>query len=43
MCGIVGFLNRASGYELEPTVRRMADTIYHRGPDKGGWLVEVSA
>src|SRR3989454_3408031 len=40
MCGITGFLSSsAKGTELEATVRRMADTIIHRGPDdEGAWV-----
>jgi asparagine synthase (glutamine-hydrolysing) len=42
MCGITGFLDtnrRETEIGLESTVRRMADTILHRGPDDyGSWV-----
>jgi asparagine synthase (glutamine-hydrolysing) len=39
MCGIAGILDKASGQDFEPLVRRMADTLYHRGPDcSGAWV-----
>src|SRR3989442_5688008 len=39
MCGITGFLTSAKKNGLEVTVRRMADTIIHRGPDdEGAWV-----
>ncbi|MDR3574619.1 MAG: asparagine synthase (glutamine-hydrolyzing) [Anaerolineaceae bacterium] len=42
MCGITGFLDirrQATTFELESTVRRMADSILHRGPDDyGSWV-----
>jgi len=38
MCGLVGFLRRASSDDLEAHVLRMADRLYHRGPnDRGAW------
>lgn len=40
MCGICGFLGgRMLSDEMNMTVRRMAETIRHRGPDDGGaWV-----
>ncbi|MBT8763041.1 asparagine synthase (glutamine-hydrolyzing) [Desulfohalobiaceae bacterium Ax17] len=44
MCGIAGFIDFACSqnrFSLESTVRRMADTLTHRGPDAGGvWVDE---
>jgi asparagine synthase (glutamine-hydrolysing) len=42
MCGIVGFLSQPSeqaGAEWERTVRSMAGTLVHRGPDAEGYWV----
>jgi asparagine synthase (glutamine-hydrolysing) len=41
MCGICGVLNFGSSATPvdEPTLRRMADTIAHRGPDADGYFV----
>ncbi len=41
MCGLCGVLNfGSSGTPVdEPTLRRMADTIQHRGPDADGYFV----
>jgi asparagine synthase (glutamine-hydrolysing) len=41
MCGICGVLTfgSASGAVDEPTLRRMTDTIRHRGPDDDGFFV----
>ena len=41
MCGVCGVLNfGSSGTPVdEPTLRRMADTIQHRGPDADGYFV----
>jgi asparagine synthase (glutamine-hydrolysing) len=37
MCGIAGFAGRNSGYTPEISrLRRMCDTIIHRGPDDEG-------
>ncbi|WP_440997098.1 XrtA/PEP-CTERM system amidotransferase [Arhodomonas sp. SL1] len=37
MCGIAGIFNRASGRPADPGVlRRMRETLWHRGPDDGG-------
>jgi asparagine synthase (glutamine-hydrolysing) len=44
MCGIAGVFNRSTVRELEQSVRRMADTLYHRGPDDGGvWADEAAS
>ena len=44
MCGICGFLLEEGGSEqeaaLDASVRRMADTLVHRGPDAGGSWVD---
>src|SRR5438477_5187678 len=40
MCGICGQLNFARNESVEPeTIRRMADSIRHRGPDDEGYLI----
>src|SRR5438876_157618 len=40
MCGICGQFNFASDEPVEPTtVRRMTDTIVHRGPDDEGYFI----
>lgn len=41
MCGFVGFICNAPGVGLE-VVRKMADTIRHRGPDDGGTWIDES-
>ncbi|XKH58854.1 asparagine synthase (glutamine-hydrolyzing) [Halomonas sediminis] len=45
MCGCTGFLTGASPplAELENSVKRMADTLLHRGPDDAGVWVEGDA
>ncbi len=43
MCGFVGFLNRAGFADGEATLRRMADTITHRGPDSDGYWTDPEA
>lgn len=43
MCGIVGLLDysaRHTQHELDSVVRKMADTLTHRGPDDSGTWVE---
>jgi asparagine synthase (glutamine-hydrolysing) len=43
VCGIAGILDNATGHTLEQTVRRMADSLLHRGPDVGGvWADEAA-
>jgi asparagine synthase (glutamine-hydrolysing) len=40
MCGIAGVLAFTDGFTVdEATVRRMTDTLRHRGPDDVGTLV----
>ena len=40
MCGICGQFNFASNAPVDPeTIRRMADSIAHRGPDDEGYFV----
>jgi len=40
MCGICGQFNFASDEPVEPTtIRRMTDTIAHRGPDDEGYFI----
>ena len=42
MCGITGFIN-FSGHKSDEAivqVRRMTDTLIHRGPDEGGYYVD---
>lgn len=43
MCGFAGFLNRAGFSDGEAMLRRMADTIVHRGPDSDGYWVDADA
>lgn len=43
MCGIVGFWCQAGHADVHDTVKRMARTIAHRGPDdSGAWVDKVS-
>ena len=38
MCGLVGFLGGVAGADGDVALlRRMADTLIHRGPDDGGY------
>ena len=40
MCGIAGIIDPAmSSAEIRRTLQRMADAIWHRGPDEGGYFV----
>jgi asparagine synthase (glutamine-hydrolysing) len=42
MCGIAGILAFTDGFAVdEPTVRRMTDTLGHRGPDDAGTVVRA--
>jgi asparagine synthase (glutamine-hydrolysing) len=46
MCGLAGFIDlssRAGTYDLEEMVRRMADSMRHRGPDDGGAWCDTDA
>lgn len=40
MCGIAGFINRRKEPASAPLLRRMTDSIAHRGPDGEGAFVE---
>jgi len=42
MCGIAGFYNKKQHHVQESTslIRRMADTLLHRGPDQDGYYVD---
>jgi len=37
MCGLAGFLGGGVGADADVLLRRMADTLIHRGPDDGGY------
>src|SRR5258706_11145915 len=40
MCGITGIIDPAMpSAEIRRTLQRMADAIWHRGPDEGGYFV----
>lgn len=42
MCGIAGLIATSAAPDLEARVRRMADTLIHRGPDDAGvWVDEA--
>ncbi|MFN6944666.1 MAG: asparagine synthase (glutamine-hydrolyzing) [Cytophagaceae bacterium] len=41
MCGITGFWRKEKlGSEAKPYLKRMADTLYHRGPDGYGYHID---
>lgn len=40
MCGIAGILNYNNSDSLEHEIKRMASSLYHRGPD--GWGIYIS-
>lgn len=40
MCGFVGIINKNGALPDEFELRRMAQTIHHRGPDEDGILIE---
>lgn len=41
MCGICGIYYRDSGHRVQkPTLRQMADSIIHRGPDEDGYFIK---
>ena len=39
MCGFAGFVSKKS-YDKSETVKKMAETIVHRGPDSDGYFLE---
>jgi len=43
MCGIAGFLTHPGSSDLSESVRIMADTLVHRGPDDSGVWTDDSA
>src|SRR5262249_44001236 len=45
MCGITGFLNSGgqNATDMNIMIRRMADTLIHRGPDSGGVWVDAAS
>ncbi|HEV7342663.1 MAG TPA: asparagine synthase (glutamine-hydrolyzing) [Sphingopyxis sp.] len=43
MCGFTGFLERSGFADGDALLRRMADTIAHRGPDSDGYWVDGEA
>ena len=43
MCGFTGFLDRSGFSDGDALLRRMADTIAHRGPDSDGYWVDGEA
>lgn len=43
MCGFTGFLERSGFSDGEALLRRMADTIVHRGPDSDGYWIDGEA
>ncbi|KAF1300806.1 MULTISPECIES: asparagine synthase (glutamine-hydrolyzing) [Enterococcus] len=43
MCGIVGFINHAEKKQKTETIKKMMDTIVHRGPNSSGQHVDEGA
>ncbi|MDH5218872.1 MAG: asparagine synthase (glutamine-hydrolyzing), partial [Gammaproteobacteria bacterium] len=44
MCGIAGFINTSNFLNTESVLRKMIDSLKHRGPDsEGGWTNESSS
>ncbi len=43
MCGICGFLRPAEGIELDGAIRKVTNTLRHRGPDDQGIWVDQDA
>jgi len=41
MCGICGIVDFEGGLQAPELVRRMTDTMRHRGPDDQGFLIEA--
>ena len=43
MWGVAGLLSQTSNHGIEQAVRKMADTLLHRGPDDVGvWIDEAA-
>ena len=42
MCGIVGIINKTGKEVVYPILKKMADTIHHRGPDEDGLMIDGS-
>jgi len=42
MCGIAGFFVNGGSVDRRPTLRRMTDSLRHRGPDDEGFYVDES-
>jgi asparagine synthase (glutamine-hydrolysing) len=42
MCGIAGYLSRAGNQVRSEDIRRMTDTLVHRGPDDEGFYVKTN-
>lgn len=40
MCGIAGFWDRKKNHDFENIIRRMTNTIEHRGPDDEGFWID---
>lgn len=44
MCGLAGFVDLRGEQRVdEPVLRRMTDTLVHRGPDSSGYVLEANA
>ena len=41
MCGFVGFINKDSISNPESTIKKMNDSIIHRGPDDEGYWSDL--
>jgi len=42
MCGIAGFFVNGGSVDRRPTLRRMTDSLRHRGPDDEGFYLDES-
>lgn len=40
MCGFVGFMNRPNAADRDTLIKKMADTIKHRGPDDAHYYID---
>ena len=40
MCGFVGFIDKAKKENKDKIIKKMADTIKHRGPDSDGYYTD---